>query len=353
MRAVQRVASFLASHLLAVYAAVALLYLLAPIAAVTLFSFNDPVGRSNYSWSSFTFDNWLSLFRDPTLVQAVGTSLRIALISTTVATILGTLMALALVRYKFRLRKSIDLFVFLPLATPEIVLGASLLTLFVTLRIPLGDLTLILAHVMFNVSYVVVTLKARLAGFDMRLEEAAADLGANPLQTFWRITFPLILPGIAAGALLAFGLSLDDFVITRFNAGQTQTFPVYVYLKVQKGIPPQVNAFATLFFVATVTLDLVVAVILGLIVAGALNGTSGLLLSIIMCKAMNRSFANVLFGAFGQVQEGAAGAEIVDVSLPHTKYGLPTYYIVAPAEDRKSTRLNSSHMSESRMPSSA
>ena len=254
MRVVQRVANFLASHLLAVYAAVALLYLLAPIAAVTLFSFNNPVGRSNYAWSSFTFDNWLSLFRDPTLVQAVGTSLRIALISTTIATILGTLMALALVRYQFRLRKSIDLFVFLPLATPEIVLGASLLTLFVTLRIPLGDLTLILAHVMFNVSYVVVTLKARLAGFDMRLEEAAADLGANPLQTFWRITFPLILPGIAAGALLAFGLSLDDFVITRFNAGQTQTFPVYVYLKVQKGIPPQVNAFATLFFFATVTL---------------------------------------------------------------------------------------------------
>ena len=210
---------------------------------------------------SSDLDNWLSLFRDPTLVQAVGTSLRIALVSTTVATILGTLMALALVRYKFRLRKSIDLFVFLPLATPEIVLGASLLTLFVTLRIPLGDLTLILAHVMFNVSYVVVTLKARLAGFDMRLEEAAADLGANPLQTFWRITFPLILPGIAAGALLAFGLSLDDFVITRFNAGQTQTFPVYVYLKVQKGIPPQVNAFATLFFVATVTLVAVAALL--------------------------------------------------------------------------------------------
>lgn len=253
MRVVQRVANFLASHLLAVYAAVALLYLLAPIAAVTLFSFNDPVGRSNYAWSSFTFDNWLSLFRDPTLVQAVGTSLRIALISTTIATILGTLMALALVRYQFRLRKSIDLFIFLPLATPEIVLGASLLTLFVTLRIPLGDLTLILAHVMFNVSYVVVTLKARLAGFDMRLEEAAADLGANPLQTFWRITFPLILPGIAAAGLLAFSLSIDDFVITNFTAGRTTTFPMFVWGSARVGVPPQVNAIGTIFFVAAVS----------------------------------------------------------------------------------------------------
>ena len=186
--------------------------------------------------------------------MAISVPMEIALISTVVATSIGTLMAMALVRYAFRFRRAVDLFVFLPLATPEIVLGASLLTLFVTLQIPLGELTLILAHVMFNVSYVVVTMKARLSGFDMRLEEAAADLGATPWQTFWKVTFPLILPGIAASAVLAFGLSLDDFVITRFNAGQVQTFPVYIYLKVQKGIPPQVNAFATLFFAATVSL---------------------------------------------------------------------------------------------------
>ena len=254
MSLIRKIAAVAASRFLTIYASLALLYLLLPILTVALFSFNDPIGRSNYSWASFTFDNWLTLFRDPTLVSAVGISLRIALVSTIIATTIGTLMAMALVRYQFKFRKGIDLFIFLPLATPEIVLGASLLTLFVTLRIPLGEITLILAHVMFNVSYVVVTMKARLAGFDMRLEEAAADLGATPWQTFWRVTFPLILPGIAASAVLAFGLSLDDFVITRFNAGQVQTFPVYIYLKVQKGIPPQVNAFATLFFVATVSL---------------------------------------------------------------------------------------------------
>jgi spermidine/putrescine transport system permease protein len=245
---------WLGRNALRAYTGLALVYLLLPIFIVALFSFNDPVGKTNYTWVGFTLDHWVNLFAIPGLLDSVVISIRIAFFSTLSATTLGTLAALALVRYQFRGRPATSLFIFLPLATPEIVLGASLLTLFVTLRIPLGDLTLILAHVMFNVSYVVVTLKARLAGFDMRLEEAAADLGANPLQTFWRITFPLILPGIAAGALLAFGLSLDDFVITRFNAGQTQTFPVYVYLKVQKGIPPQVNAFATLFFFATVTL---------------------------------------------------------------------------------------------------
>ena len=254
MSILRKIPGAIGSRFLTIYAGLALIYLLMPIFTVALFSFNNPIGRSNYAWASFTFDNWLTLFRDPTLVDAVGLSLRIALISTVIATTIGTLMAMAIVRYDFRFRKAMDLFVFLPLATPEIVLGASLLTLFVTLRIPLGEITLILAHVMFNVSYVVVTMKARLSGFDMRLEEAAADLGATPWQTFWRVTFPIILPGIAASAVLAFGLSLDDFVITRFNAGQVQTFPVYIYLKVQKGIPPQVNAFATLFFVVTVSL---------------------------------------------------------------------------------------------------
>ncbi len=254
MSILRKIPGAIGSRFLTIYAGLAVIYLLMPIFTVALFSFNNPIGRSNYAWASFTFDNWLTLFRDPTLVDAVGLSLRIALISTVIATTIGTLMAMAIVRYDFRFRKAMDLFVFLPLATPEIVLGASLLTLFVTLRIPLGEITLVLAHVMFNVSYVVVTMKARLSGFDMRLEEAAADLGATPWQTFWRVTFPIILPGIAASAVLAFGLSLDDFVITRFNAGQVQTFPVYIYLKVQKGIPPQVNAFATLFFVVTVSL---------------------------------------------------------------------------------------------------
>ena len=253
MSIIRKIAAVAASRFLTIYASLALFYLLLPILTVALFSFNDPIGRSNYSWASFTFDNWLTLFRDPTLVSAVGISLRIALVSTIIATTIGTLMAMALVRYQFKFRKGIDLFIFLPLATPEIVLGASLLTLFVTLQIPLGELTLILAHVMFNVSYVVVTMKARLAGFDMRLEEAAADLGATPWQTFWRVTFPLILPGIAAAGLLAFSLSIDDFVITNFTAGRTTTFPMFVWGSARVGVPPQVNAIGTIFFVAAVS----------------------------------------------------------------------------------------------------
>jgi len=249
---------WLGRNALRAYTGLALVYLLLPIFIVAIFSFNDPVGKTNYTWVGFTLSHWANLFAIPGLLDSVIVSLRIAFISTLAATTLGTLAALALVRYQFRGRPATSLFIFLPLATPEIILGASLLTLFVAIGqppfFPLNEFTILIAHITFNISYVIVTVRARLSGFDRRLEEASADLGADGWQTFWRVTFPLILPGIAASAVLAFGLSLDDFVITRFNAGQVQTFPVYIYLKVQKGIPPQVNAFATLFFVATVSL---------------------------------------------------------------------------------------------------
>jgi spermidine/putrescine transport system permease protein len=194
----------------------------------------------------------------PGLADALGVSLRIAFASTIVATALGTLIALALVRYDFRGKGAANLLIFLPMATPEIVLGASLLTLFVQLGkppfFPLNELTILIAHIMFNISYVVVTVRARLAGFDRNLEEAAMDLGATPWTTFWRVTFPLILPGIMAAALLAFSLSIDDFVITNFAAGRTVTFPMYIWGAARIGVPVQVNVIGTMIFVVAVGL---------------------------------------------------------------------------------------------------
>ena len=161
-------------------------------------------------------------------------------------------MALALVRYQFRGRGLTNLFIFLPLATPEVVLGASLLSLFITLRVATGFTTILIAHVMFNISFVVVTVRSRLIGFDRSLEEAAQDLGASGLQTFMRVTLPLIAPGVLAAALLAFALSVDDFVITNFNAGSTVTFPLFVWGAARVAIPPQINIIATMIFVVTV-----------------------------------------------------------------------------------------------------
>jgi len=239
------------------YTGLALVYLLLPIFIVALFSFNDPVGKTNYTWVGFTFDHWVNLFAIPGLLDSVVISIRIAFISTLIATTLGTLAALALVRYQFRGRPATSLFIFLPLATPEIILGASLLTLFVAIGkppfFPLNEFTILIAHITFNISYVIVTVRARLAGFDRRLEEASADLGADGWQTFWRVTFPLILPGIAAAGLLAFSLSIDDFVITNFTAGRTITFPMFVWGSARIGVPPQVNAIGTIFFVVAVS----------------------------------------------------------------------------------------------------
>jgi spermidine/putrescine transport system permease protein len=239
-------------YVLTVYAALALVYLFLPIAIVILFSFNNPAGRFNYTWQGFTFKNWTHPLNYPGLQGALTVSIEIALLSSLVATALGTLIALALVRYQFRGRGLTNLLIFMPMTTPEVVMGASLLALFVGRGIVLGFVTIFIAHVMFNISYVVVTVKARLVGFDRHLEEAAMDLGANEWTTFQKVTLPLIAPGIIAAALLAFALSVDDFVITYFNAGSTTTFPLFVWGAARVALPPQINVIGTAIFVVAV-----------------------------------------------------------------------------------------------------
>ena len=243
--------------LLGIWSAAALLYLFIPIFIVILFSFNDNKGRFNFTWHGFTLRHWEHPFANPDLATAFKNSLLIAGISTVIATALGTFMALALVRYGFRGRGTADMFVFLPLATPEVVLGAALLALFLTANVNTGFVTIVIAHVMFNISYVVVTVKARLEGMDQYIEEAAQDLGAGVWTTFFKVTLPLIAPGVAAAALLAFALSIDDYVITSFNAGQTITFPLFIFGATRQGVPPAVNVLAT-------GLLLIVLVLMGL-----------------------------------------------------------------------------------------
>jgi spermidine/putrescine transport system permease protein len=232
----------------------ALLYLFIPIFIVVLFSFNDNKGRFNFTWQGFTWRHWAHPFADPDLGVALKNSLLIAGLSTAIATALGTFMALALVRYGFRGRATTDLFVFLPLATPEVVLGAALLAMFLTLNVGTGFATIVIAHVMFNISYVVVTVKARLEGMDPHIEEAAQDLGAGVWTTFLRITLPMIAPGVASAALLAAALSVDDYVITSFNAGQTQTFPLFIFGATRQGVPPEVNVLASGLLVVVLAL---------------------------------------------------------------------------------------------------
>jgi spermidine/putrescine transport system permease protein len=248
-------------QLLNVYAGLALVYLLVPIAVVILFSFNDPPGRFNFTWHKFSLDAWKHPFGTPGIEDAVILSLKIAFLCTIIATVLGTLMALALARYRFRGRAATNFTVFLPMATPEIVMGSSLLTLFITLSFNRGFSTILIAHVMFSISYVVVTVKARIYGFDRGLEEAAMDLFANEFTTFRKITLPLILPGVIAAGLLVFALSIDDFVITQFNAGADITFPLFIYGAARTGVPVQVNVIGSMIFGAAIGLMLLNLVI--------------------------------------------------------------------------------------------
>ena len=238
------------------YAALALAYLLVPIAVIIAFSFNDTKSRYNFVWDGFTLDYWKEPFGFQGLGEAMEHSLLVAGLSTIAATALGTAMALALVRYQFRGRAPVNFFIFLPLASPEVVLGAALLSLFLSLSVALGFATVLIAHIMFNVSFVVVTVRSRLIGFDRNLEEAAQDLGASGLQTFRLVTLPLIAPGVLAGALLAFALSIDDFVITFFNNGSYSTFPLFVFTQAQRQIPPNINVVATMIFLVTLALML-------------------------------------------------------------------------------------------------
>jgi len=253
-RLLQRLARVAGHIALPVYAVLALAYLFAPIAIIVLFSFNDVRGRFNFVWQGFTLNHWLDPFKIPALTDAMILSLKIAAVSTLIATALGTLIALALIRYRFVGIAAVSLLILLPLTTPEVVMGSSLLTLFLNQGIPLGFNTIIFAHVMFNISFVVVVVRARLRGFDWTLEEAAMDLGANEWRTFRKVTLPLIFPGILAAALLAFALSMDDFIITLFTSGQEVTFPLWVWGAARTAVPPQINVIGTLILVTTVTL---------------------------------------------------------------------------------------------------
>ena len=250
--ALSRAGAWVRRHMLSAYAALALIYLFLPIGVVIAFAFNDPKGRFNYTWDGFTFKNWTHPFGVPGIGDAIRISLEIAALSSLVATALGALMAVSLARYQFRARGLVNTLIFLPMTTPEIVLGSSLLTLFLNQNIATGFLTILIAHIMFNISYVVVTVKARLAGFDRHLEEAAMDLGANEWTTFMKVTLPLIAPGVLAAGLLAFALSIDDFVITYFNSGSTITFPLFVWGSARGATPPQINVIGTLIFVVAV-----------------------------------------------------------------------------------------------------
>jgi spermidine/putrescine transport system permease protein len=241
--------AFVRRHTLTAYSLLFFLYLLLPIGVVIAFSFNNPIGRFNYTWQGFTWNNWRYWDGVPGIRGAIELSLEIALISSLVATAVGTLIALALVRYGFRGRGATNLLIFLPLSTPEIVLGASLLTLFLNLNVVFGFGTILIAHIMFCISFAVVTVKARLIGFDRHLEEAAMDLGANEWITFWKVTLPLIAPAILAALLLCFAISIDDFVVTYFNAGSKVTFPLFVWGAARVGAPAQVNVIGTAIFV--------------------------------------------------------------------------------------------------------
>ncbi len=253
--------SFLAStwgrvrrHVLTVYSILFFAYLMLPIVVVALFSFNNPPGKFNYTWHSFTWNNWRYWNGVPGIQSAIVLSLEIALIASLVATALGAMIALALVRYRFRFRAATNILIFLPLSTPEIVLGASLLTLFLHFTfVQFGFWTILVAHVMFCISFAVVTVKARLIGFDRHLEEAAMDLGANEWKTFQKVTLPLIAPAVLAAFLLCFAISVDDFVVTYFNAGTSVTFPIYVWGAARIGAPAQVNVIGTAIFVIAIS----------------------------------------------------------------------------------------------------
>jgi spermidine/putrescine transport system permease protein len=234
---------------LPVFTGLAVLYLFLPILVMIAFSFNDPAGRQNITWQGFTLRNYVDVWGRPDVTGPMVTSLIVAVVATIIATVLGTLIGMALTRYEFRGRNGLNLLIFVPMATPEIIMGASLLALFVSFGVQRDMTTIVIAHVMFNISYVVVTVRARIAGFNRSLEEAAMDLGADEWQTFRRVTFPLIFPGILAAALLAFALSIDDYVITLFVAGRDITFPLWVFGVSRLGVPPEVNVLGTLIFV--------------------------------------------------------------------------------------------------------
>ena len=255
---VDRAWMWLRNHVIQFLAAFALIFMFLPVAIVLIFSFNEPNGRFNYTWQKFSANAWVDVWQDSEIIDPVIRSLAIGLVAALVATVLGTLIAFAIGRHRFKGRSATNLLIFMPMATPEVVMGASLLALFINLGLDgsLGVFTITIAHIMFCISFVVVTVKARIAGLDARLEQAAMDLYADERTTFRKVTFPLVLPGIVAGALLAFSLSFDDFIITNFTAGSTITFPVYVWGAAGKGIPPEANVIGSAMFLVALVIVL-------------------------------------------------------------------------------------------------
>jgi spermidine/putrescine transport system permease protein len=240
---------WLREHIVPIIAALAFVYMLLPNVIVVLFSFNNPAGRYNYTWQEFSLDAWTDPCGPSGLCDSLALSLRIGILATLLATVIGTLAAFAMARHRYRGRATTNVLVFLPMATPEVVMGSSLLTLFVSLQVPLGATTILIAHIMFCISFVIVTVKARIAGLDPRLEQAAMDLYANERQTFLRVTLPLVAPGILAAALLSFALSFDDYIITNFTASASSvTFPMYVWGTASRGTPVQINVVGTVMF---------------------------------------------------------------------------------------------------------
>ncbi|MEI7545098.1 MAG: ABC transporter permease [Mycobacteriaceae bacterium] len=235
-------------------AGLVLLFLFVPILVIIVFSFNSPAGKFNYTWQGFTLENWAHPFKYPALTSALKLSLNVAAVSTVIALILGSLVAIALVRQRFRGSKAIDTFLVLPLTSPEVVMGASLLTLFLSMGWATGYVTILIAHVAFEISFIAMTVRARIRGFDWTLEDASMDLGASPVRTFFKVTLPLIVPGIVAAAMLSFALSLDDFIITYFVSGSTVTYPLYVNAATKAAVPPQINVLATAILLISLVL---------------------------------------------------------------------------------------------------
>ncbi|MER6997998.1 ABC transporter permease [Streptomyces sp. NPDC000410] len=256
-------------NLVVIVGLLTLVYLILPNIVVMVFSFNKPAGRFNYSWREFSTDAWKDPCGVADMCGSLSLSLWIALWATIGATVLGTMIAFALVRYRFRARGAINSLLFLPMAMPEIVMAASLLTLFLNLGAELGPTTILIAHTMFCLSFVVVAVKARVLSMDPRLEEAAKDLYAGPVQTFLRVTLPIVAPGIAAGAMLAFALSFDDFIITNFTSGNTVTFPMFVWGSAQRGTPVQINVIGTAMFAIAV-----IVVVAGQVIANRRKKTA-------------------------------------------------------------------------------
>jgi spermidine/putrescine transport system permease protein len=248
------------SGLLYTYTWVIIGWLVLPVLVMIAFGFNDTPGRYNQTWDGFTFKWYTRVFALDELTRALVISLVVAVVTMLVAGALGTGIGFALGRYRFRGSGTVNLILFATMSAPELVMGASLLTLFVSLGVGLGVVTIAIAHIMFSISFVAVVVRARVLTLDRSIEEAAADLGANPWTTFWRITFPTILPAVMSGMLLAFALSIDDFVVTNFTAGTTVTFPLWIWGATRVGLPPQVNVMGTLIFMVGVLIAVVSSV---------------------------------------------------------------------------------------------